>query len=385
MSTPGTASRRVVLHVGEPKSGTTFLQRTLWRQRDELLDAGFVCPGQRGRDMFLAAIEVRERFESWGFTREELEGTWARLCAEARAFGGTTVMSHELLAAATPPQVERALAELQGLDLHVVLTVRDPARQLVSEWQERVKNGGTQTFGRFQRGVVRQLRSGTFRGAFWRYHDVLGVLDRWGGGLPPQNVHVVVAPPRGADPLVLWRRFGDAVGFDGDAIAPETVESGANQTLGVAQIAVLRRVNEALDGRIPQPFYAEFVKRQFSQGLLAEQRSNRPVCPPELVDELGTLAESWCREIGRRGYSVHGRLDELVPRRTGAEGAAAIDVDPEQESAAAAAAIAALLLAQVEGATAPGSQGPRSLRRVPHAVRRLAQRVPRPGRSSPQP
>ena len=86
------APHRVVVHVGAPKSGTTFLQRTLWSQRAPLREAGVTCPGTNQREMFHAAIEVRERFEFWGRDPKALRGTWARLCQEARDFDGTTVM-----------------------------------------------------------------------------------------------------------------------------------------------------------------------------------------------------------------------------------------------------------------------------------------------------
>jgi hypothetical protein len=70
---------RVVLHVGAPKSGTTFLQRALWARRAELEGDGFHVPGETGRDMFLASIEVREVFEKWGFWRAPGRG-----CARRR-------------------------------------------------------------------------------------------------------------------------------------------------------------------------------------------------------------------------------------------------------------------------------------------------------------
>jgi hypothetical protein len=123
---------RVVLHVGAPKSGTTYLQRALWALRSELLEQGVTCPGEGGRDMFLASIEVREVFDRWGFSREELSGTWSRLCAEARGYDGTTVMSHELLAAASEEQARAALSELDGLEVHLLLTERDLGRQIRS-------------------------------------------------------------------------------------------------------------------------------------------------------------------------------------------------------------------------------------------------------------
>lgn len=369
-ATPG--SHRVVLHVGAPKSGTTFLQRALWRQRSELLRAGVACPGSGGRDMFLAAIEVRDAFDFWGFEREELAGTWAEMCREARCFPGVSVMSHELLAAATEAEVAAALAELAGEELHIVLTARDPARQLMSEWQERVKNGSTQGFDRFRRGVVRQLRSGKRGGPFWRYHDVSAVLERWSATVPAERVHLVTAPQSGGDPLALWRRFGDAVGFDGVEIKPGEDTGGANQSLGVAQIAVLRRLNEALDGRIPQPHYARFVKRQFSQTVLASQRSARPVCPPELLEELGEVARGWCEEVSRRGYQVHGDLDDLLPVPAAIGETAPDAVAEEEVSAAATAALAELLVARSHR-TFLGAPQPEQRRPVRPPVRQSSQ------------
>ena len=37
MSRPVAAAQRVVLHVGAPKSGTTYLQRVLWRRVPQVL------------------------------------------------------------------------------------------------------------------------------------------------------------------------------------------------------------------------------------------------------------------------------------------------------------------------------------------------------------
>ena len=211
---------RVVLHVGAPKSGTTFLQRALWKNRSALAGAGYLLPGASAREMFLAAIEVRETHETWGFQRAELAGTWQRLAREARGSAGTTIMSHELLAAATEDQIAAALEELDGTDLHVVFTARDLGRQVVSEWQERIKNGSDSTFDEFERRITKRIRDRDFGSLFWRYQDLPGVLERWAGHLPPGNVHIVVAPPPGADPSELWRRFGDAVGFDADELDP---------------------------------------------------------------------------------------------------------------------------------------------------------------------
>ena len=285
---------RVVLHIGAPKSGTTFIQRALWRHHTTLRERGFLCPGKAARDMFHAAIDVRGTDETWGFEREALAGTWTRLCREAREFPGTSILSHELLAAATEEQVAAALAELEGLDVHVVFTARDLGRQVVSEWQERIKNGSTVSFAEFEKRVARRIATQRFDSLFWRHQHLPAALARWTSDLPPGNVHVVVAPRAGADPGVLWRRFGEAVGFDAESLDPTDPGGRANQTLGIVSIAILRQVNDALQGRIVQPGYARVVKRFLGQDLLARHESLRPSSPPVSGRPCASSRRSGC-------------------------------------------------------------------------------------------
>jgi hypothetical protein len=371
-------NQRVFLHVGTPKSGTTFLQRALWKNHDELRAAGVTCPGTRSQDMFHAAIEIREVFDGWGYDRDALTGTWARLCGDVRAFPGTSVMSHELLSAGSPEQVARARSGLDGLETHVVLTVRDLSRQVTSEWQERIKNGSTSPFRRFQRRIERQMDREDFSASFWRFQHVTGILDRWAADLPPERVHVVVAPRGQATPDVLWRRFGEAVGFDGAQFDPITTGGLTNQTLGTTQVAVLRRVNKALAGRVRQPHYARVVKDYFAQHLLASQPGTKPTCPPDLVDRLRGFAQAQNDEITTRGYRVYGDLADLVPEPATALVPAPDEVDPDELLEASVQAIADLLADRAarragrvatpspvaDDADAPASWGTRVRRRL---------------------
>lgn len=329
------ARPRVVLHVGAPKTGTTFLQQGLWRNREALRKQGFQLPGSRQVEMFEAAVEVRGSYGFWGLDEARVRGTWARLCREASAGSGTTLMSHEVLAGATREQVETALAELGDVELHVVFTARDVSRQVVSEWQERVKNGGKERFASFRRTLEEAIDSEDDAAPFWRTHDVVSVLDRWAAGLPPEQVHVVICPPSGADPIELWHRFGEACGFDARALDPYAGAGGGdgpatNRGLGVVEVALLRQVNRVLDGRIKQPTYSVVVKRRFAQKLLSEISSPRyesgPLrAPADLVELLRPWAVRRNDELLRRGVRVYGDLATLVP------GEAADDVmDPDK-------------------------------------------------------
>lgn len=306
------SSPRVVLHVGTPKSGTTFLQTALWTHRRELRRQHVHLAGRRSRDMFLAAVEVREAFDFWGQPQESIGGTWATLCQQALRRAGTTVMSHELLAACSPEQAARALQHLDGAEVHVVLTARDLVRQVTSDWQERVKNGNTLAFARFRRSVMRPIRRGTFHSQFWRNQDPVGILDRWAVHLPAEQVHVVVAPAGGAPPQELWHRFAAAVGFDPTGLDP-VGERGANATLGPAQITALRHVNKALTAKILPPAYERVVKADFAERILAAQSDERPTCPRKLAGMLREVAVDRNETLTARGYRIHGDLAELVP------------------------------------------------------------------------
>ena len=50
--------QRVVLHVGLPKTGTTYLQALLAGHRDALREAGVLYPFVKPQAMFLGAVEV---------------------------------------------------------------------------------------------------------------------------------------------------------------------------------------------------------------------------------------------------------------------------------------------------------------------------------------
>ncbi|RLV49938.1 hypothetical protein D9V37_08665 [Nocardioides mangrovicus] len=284
------------LHVGLPKTGTTWLQASL-RRHGLLPDADAT---------FLGALDVREHHDGWGRTGEETRGAWKRLTQEH-----PDLISHELLAAADAERVRWALRRLD--DVHVVVTARDPARQAVAEWQEGVKHGRRLSFARFATAVLPETAGSSHARKFRAAQDLPAVLERWGRDLPAERVHVVTCPPRGADRTVLWRRFAEACGVD-PTLEPAGAEEG-NASLGVDEIALLRRVNKALDGRLQEPAYGRLVKRLYAQRLLGEPASPAPDLPEPLYDDLTVRAERWAKQIHAAGWQVHGAVDDLLPRR----------------------------------------------------------------------
>jgi len=329
---------RVYVHVGAPKSGTTYLQGVLETNRALLGAAGIRVVGERHLDLVHAGMVIREapRLERLPATARS---AWDRLVAEVRAWEGpVAIISYELLAGASAEQVERALADLTGHEVHVVITARDLAGAVPSAWQERLKFGLTTPLEDWS---PRPESAGPRAEWGWRTLDPAGVAARWGATLPPERVHIVTAPRSSGDPTELWRRFAEAVAIDvpGLDLRPER----RNESLGVVQTELLRRVNAHTGEHFATSReQALWLRDTLAHAVLAPQDGERIGLTPaqlEAATERSTAAIAQLREAG---YAVHGDLDDI--RATARPGRTPGEVADGELLSSAIAAIGDLLL-----------------------------------------
>lgn len=308
----GRPAQRVFLHIGVPKSGTSFIQATLRANADRLREAGVSFPTQQHRGLFHAALELTGNHPGWDVPASRVKGSWAELCRDASRFPGTTVFSQELLSNVEADDVPGALSRLDGLEVHLVVTARDLARQLPAEWQEGVKHGRTLDFGSFLERMLAPERTHEHARKFWRHQDLAAILERWGKHLPADRVHVVTCPPSDAPRDLLWRRFCSVVGVDPELAKFPQV--GSNVSLGVTAVDVLRRVNRELkSGDASPPHLRRTVKQALVNGALRADTSPRVRTPDGLLPRLQEITEDWRRRIDAAGYDVVGDLDDLTP------------------------------------------------------------------------
>ncbi len=305
----------VFLHVGEPKSATTFVQDVLWRNRAQLAAQGVFLPGMHPQAHFRASQDLRDVVQPDDDPSGPWVGEWETLARQAARTDGVSVISHELFAAATAEQAARAISSLQPAEVHIVLTVRDLARLLPAEWQETVKHRNRQPWARWTRRVMTGPDGPPRNRArwFWKVHDTAAVLRRWSGSVPPERVHVVTVPPAGSPPELIWERFASVLGVD-----PHGVDLSAartNVSLGLAEVEMLRRLNNEL-GRdsVPDWFYAVHVKERLAHGVLAERPTKlRPVLTARQAQWVQQRAVELVAELTSAGYDVVGDLTDLLP------------------------------------------------------------------------
>jgi hypothetical protein len=356
----------VYLHVGAPKTGTTYVQDRLSLNRDSLNRHGYAYPIGLREDMFLAALDLLDR--PWGGMRPDAKGEWEALVRRTRRARGTAVLSHEILAAASPDQVRRALADLAPAEVHVVYSARDVARQVAAEWQEQLKHRRKLSFKAF----LRQVQSGGTRKAsrwFWEVQGLPDVLTRWGSGVPPDRVHLVTVPQPGAAEGELWRRFCTAVGLD-PQWAP--AEGGRrNPSLGAAESTLVRRLNARLrEAGLPSKDYRALVRQVIVHETLAARPGAVPVrLPPAAHTWAEEVAGQWIDWASSAGIHVVGDLEDLRPAAPGADEDWHNPDKPRQRDVTDA-ALDALVALALEAARRPDPAD-----HVPVKVARLVRRV----------
>jgi hypothetical protein len=305
-------SRKVYLHVGAPKTGTTYLQDRLALNQAELARHRVHYPLGVYASQFRPALDLTGM--SWGGIGAEVGGEWDKLMRRVRKLDGTVIISHEILAAASPQQIKRVMDDLGETEVHLVYSARDLARQIPAEWQEGIKHRRRGTYKKFVETVMTARRDKP-RLWFWQVQGLPDVLSRWSGGLPPSRVHLVTVPHHGASGDVLWERYCDAFGLD-PAWAPQD-SFRTNVSIGGAEATLIRRLNRRLkqSGLESEPYRALIREIVVHRTLAQRPDMAKVTLPPYAYDFATEVAHEWIEWVEGSGIDVVGDVEDLVPAR----------------------------------------------------------------------
>ena len=303
-------SRVVYLHVGAPKTGTTYLQDRLALNKASLARHRIHYPLNLHASQFRPALDILQM--PWGGLQQDVDGEWDALMARVRRLSGTVVISHEVLAAARPSQIKRAMVGLEGSEVHLVYSARDLARQIPAEWQEGVKHQRKVAFGRFLTQVQAAKRSKS-TAWFWRVQSLPDVLSRWTRGLPPERVHLVTVPQPGAPRDLLWERYCRVFGID-PAWAPQE-SARENVSIGAAETYLLRRLNRRLrQAGLASDEYRRLIREVVVHETMAKRPNMTKVTlPPSAFPWADEVAEEWIEWVQGSGIDVVGDVEDLRP------------------------------------------------------------------------
>ena len=362
----GIMTRRLFLHIGMMKSGTTYLQSVCDRNVEALRREGLAWVGGSAEQQAAAVMEFRggDRLMSGD------EGAWRRARQELIEHDGDALISYELLAGLPVSQIRPFAEALPAQELIVVITVRDLSRVIPSRWQETTQNRGTTSWATYLGAVCDGSGDDPVHRKFWLQTDAGRVLRDWSGVVPAERMRLITVPPPGAEPDELWRRFAAVVGAD-PGIGRRT-RAFDNTSLGAVSSQLMLRMNGRVED-LQWPSYRMGFKAGMAKRGLAKRTTAEPRVglPPERRRWVEQRTDQMVGEIKAIGPQVVGDLAELVPA-PGAATAPTVDWSPSD---------AELLAAAMDGMESLGRQ----LARANLALRKVeaeARQPPDPGQGS---
>ena len=184
-------TKKVLLHVGTPKTGTSYLQDVLFQQPATAAPSTASLPRRPVR----RPLPGRARPDAAAVGRARGRGHRrlgpARRSRSATAHGDRDHQPrdprHRVARRRSAARSSRS-ATADGTEVHLVLSVRDLVRQIPAEWQENVKHRAALSLRRGSSSGSRTPRATAGSPSwFWSVQEVPDILDRWGEDLPPEQ------------------------------------------------------------------------------------------------------------------------------------------------------------------------------------------------------
>jgi hypothetical protein len=369
----------LTLHIGTPKSGTTFLQAILTAGRPDLARAGILYPGERylphgGFNQQPAVYAVGTHFIRWvgRDARQNAVRHYQRLCEEVSTHLGRVLISAETLAFFDSDEIRQLLTGLNAdpTRTRVVITARDLGRVLPSIWQQNIKNGSVEPLDDYLESVA-TLRDAA-EAPLWTAFGLPGLVRRWQDVVGPDQVTLVTSPHRGTD--LLWRRFAVAVDVPASLGASARTGSTAthlidrNLSLTPGQAELLRRTNLELQARDYDSGVAQQLRSRMLRAWMGggDGRGSRIPVPAQLRSTVDRWAVEDVEALRRNGVRVVGDLADLLTQTDPHEKGqvSSLTLDPDE-------AARAMVLLLESTRTTPPAPRTSSLTRTSSLARRL--------------
>jgi len=192
--------KKVTLHIGPGKTGTTTIQAVLSASRDILAarEMLYVSSNKNSDNVNHAALgllndpNTKSDPREWrNWDRSDVHWGHVKRALHTSALP-TAVMSGEELSHFPDEAISRLKRELSGWEIHLVVTARPLSQIIPSYWQQRAKHRAVPTLIDFTERLLHPSSSDAEIERFWRpqHHDQL--VKRWQELLQPANTTVIV-------------------------------------------------------------------------------------------------------------------------------------------------------------------------------------------------
>ncbi len=310
-------TKRIVIHAGFFKTGTTALQSSLAYNREKLLENGVLYPALSSSDAARSTGQHRAAWalkgRHWGWEGEGGTVTpikvWKKLADKLNSFNGTSVFSSEFLAELTREDVERMREDIKADKIEIVFTLRPLVKMLPSQYIQSLKYGMRLTYEEWLQRVFNGGEQFVQWRTFWTRHDHPDVIQRWVDVFGAENVTLLVVDE--TKPNLIYETFSELLNLPVGTLKP-VEEKGLNRSLTWEEACLLLEMNQNFDRTLGWGEYASMIRNGIFRNLtdVPGREGQRKLLTPEwAVTRAMELAATNIAKLNSMGITIVGDLE----------------------------------------------------------------------------
>jgi hypothetical protein len=306
--------KKVYLHVGFHKTGTTAIQESLFSHSDQLRILGINYATKKGKANHREAWALSERY--WGWKKRGGEQTsiveWQKRVKDLKSQKIDSVVSSEFFSEINDDQLNLMANDLKDFDVEVIFTIRPLAKLLGSSYQQYLKYGIKASYEEWLEDIFHNSEKPKFTPTFWKRHRHEEVISRWANAFGNQKIHLVVVDE--SEPDLLYDSFNKILKLPAGTLK-EVKGLGSNRSLNYPEISLLLAINKAFPKDRTWSDYEVFIRegsiRHLTNQIQLGGLGTKLLTPQWAVDEVAILSSDSIAKISDLGIIIYGDLDKL--------------------------------------------------------------------------
>jgi hypothetical protein len=306
--------KQLILHVGFHKSGTSALQESFAKQREELQAVGVLYPsiGRKAHHRIAWALTQR----AWGWKKRGGETTPYKHFAKMASLINSSnspkiVLSSEFFSELTSEQIQKLASGIRGREVKILFTLRPLAKLLGSSYQQYLKYGTKADYVEWLHSVLDEPGVSKINPTFWQRHMHGEVISKWSDVFGKDNVSVLIVDEQ--RPEFLYESLNDYFGLPAGFLKPQA--TGSNRSLSSEEVSLLLELNRKFPKEREWNEYLIFIRngyiRQLTDHVPLKDGSKKLLTPTWAVAKANALASDSKKKIQELGVKVYGDLQTL--------------------------------------------------------------------------
>ena len=303
--------KKLIIHPGFHKTGTTALQQALSEVRQELLESNFYYPHIAGNAHHRAARSIIEKTWGWKNRGGRLTDAteWKKLERKLKKNKGTAIISSEFFSEANLEQLLFLRKNLQNFDVQVVFTWRPLPFMLASSYQQYLKYGIKKSYLEWLDSIFEAPGEAKFTPSFWKRNLHGDVVSMWAEVFGVENVSLIAVNE--LDPNFLYRAFSDLTGVP-TGIIREPLDQEMNRSLTFNESSLLLEINRTYPKDLDWDSYEIFIRKGNIKALtgsaIYEAGDEKILTPDWAIAKAAELNSKSVAQINSLGIDIVGDI-----------------------------------------------------------------------------